>query len=49
MKVEAIRLMKADQNTTIRIIGKYLREGDREAEPEMLLEIDTVAVVPEKK
>jgi ABC-type nitrate/sulfonate/bicarbonate transport system substrate-binding protein len=31
MTMEAVRLMKADQQTTIRIIGKYLRESDREA------------------
>jgi NitT/TauT family transport system substrate-binding protein len=31
MTMEAVRLMKADQQTTIRIIGKYLRENDREA------------------
>lgn len=31
MTMEAVRLMKADQQTTIRIIGKYLKETDREA------------------
>jgi NitT/TauT family transport system substrate-binding protein len=31
MTMEAVRLMKADQERTIRIIGKYLRESDREA------------------
>jgi NitT/TauT family transport system substrate-binding protein len=31
MTMEAVRLMKADQQTTIKIIGKYLRENDREA------------------
>ncbi|HEX2229765.1 MAG TPA: ABC transporter substrate-binding protein [Candidatus Binatia bacterium] len=31
MTMEAVRLMKADRQTTVRIIGKYLRENDREA------------------
>jgi ABC-type nitrate/sulfonate/bicarbonate transport system substrate-binding protein len=31
MTMEAVRLMKADRQNTIRIIGKYLRENDREA------------------
>jgi ABC-type nitrate/sulfonate/bicarbonate transport system substrate-binding protein len=31
MTMEAVRLMKADQQTTIKIIGKYLKETDREA------------------
>lgn len=31
MTMEAVRLMKADQQNTIRIIGKYLKETDREA------------------
>jgi ABC-type nitrate/sulfonate/bicarbonate transport system substrate-binding protein len=31
MTMEAVRSMKADQQTTIRIIGKYLKETDHEA------------------
>jgi NitT/TauT family transport system substrate-binding protein len=31
MTMEAVRSMKADRQTTIRIIGKYLKETDREA------------------
>jgi ABC-type nitrate/sulfonate/bicarbonate transport system substrate-binding protein len=31
MTMEAVRLMKADRQNTVRIIGKYLRENDREA------------------